>query len=111
MAVDSSTGVFSIVGQVLELLGNAMVHAGDGGEVAVGRSGPGQSGRWLPLGSAACLEGAIPVGADGDVNDPGGSCRNRNRGGKVRQASKAGLPQNTWNELLVLVDPQRVISG
>lgn len=69
MAVDSGTGVFSIVGQVLELLGDAMVHAGDGGEVAVGRSSPGQSGRWLPLGGAACLEGAIPVGADSDVDD------------------------------------------
>lgn len=111
MAVDSSTGVFSVVGQVPELLGDTVVHAGDGGEVAVGWSRPGQSGRWLPLGGAACLEGVIPVGADSDVNDPGGSCRNHNRGGKVHQVSKAGLTQYTWNEHLVLVDPQHVISG
>lgn len=83
MGVDSSTGIFSIVGQVPELLSDTMVHAGDGGDVAVGWSGPGQSGCRFPLGSAACLEGAIPVGADGDVNDPGGSCRIHNRGGKA----------------------------
>lgn len=81
MAVDSRAGVFSIVGQVPELFGDTMVHAGDGGDVAVGWSSPGQSRHWLSLSSAACLEGAITVGGDGDVDDPGGSCRNCNRGG------------------------------
>ena len=95
MAVDSRAGVFSVMGQVPELLGDAVVHAGGGGEVAVGGSGPGESGRRLALGCAACLEGLIPIGDDRDVDDPGGSCRNCNRGGKLCQASKAGLAQNT----------------
>lgn len=79
MAVDSSAGVFPIMGQVLELPGDAVAGAGAGAEVAVGWSGPGQGRRWLPLGSAACLECVIPVGADSDVNDPGGSCKNQGR--------------------------------
>lgn len=79
MAVDSSAGVFPITGQVLDLPGDTVAGAGDGAKVAVGWARPGQDGCWLPLGSAACLERVIPIGADGNVNDPGGSCRNQER--------------------------------
>lgn len=83
MAVGGSTGVFSIMGQVSELLGDTMVHAGGGGEVAIGWSSPGQSRRWLPLCSAASLEGAVPIGAHSDVDDPRGSCKSHKRKRRV----------------------------
>lgn len=95
VAVDCRARVLAVVRQVPELLGDAVARARDRGEVAVVGAAPRQGGRWLPLGRAASLEGVIPVGADGDVNDPGGSCENHGRRGKIHQASKPGLERAT----------------
>lgn len=105
MAVDSSAGVFPVVGQGPQLLGDAVAEAAGGAQVVVRGPGPGQGRRWLPLGCAPSLEGVVLAGADRDVNDPGGCCGNYSRGGKARQAAKAELGQNTWNEVLVFGGP------
>lgn len=95
MAVDCRARVLAVVCQVLELLGDAVARAGDRGEVAVVGAAPCQGGCWLPFGHAAGLEGVVPVGADGDVDDPGGSCENHGGRGKIRQVSKPGLEKAT----------------
>lgn len=76
VAVDSRTGVFAVMCQVLELLGDAVVRVGDRGEVAGVGTGPCEGRCWFTLGGAVGFEGVIPIGTDSNVNDPGGSCGN-----------------------------------
>lgn len=95
VAVDCRAGVFAVVAQGPQLLGDAVAGDAAGARGALGGPAPAQGRGWLPLGRASSLEGVVPAGAHRDVNDPGGGCGNGKGAGKVGQAAKGTSGANT----------------
>lgn len=103
VAVDGSAGVFPVVGEGPQLPGDAVAGAAARAQVAAEGPGPGEGGRGLPLGRAPGLEGVGAAGAHRDVDDPGGGCGGMATG----EGQRVRVVTNAWNEVLVLVEPQR----